>query len=280
MALMVLTSSRGAPGVTTSALALVLLWPRPAVLAEADVSGSSSVAAGYLRGTIGPQRGLINLAVAHRAGTMTAESIREQAVALTDDESRWFVPALANAEQGGSLTARFWDQLGATLTALGRAGSDVIIDAGRAGAVNGPEPLLRYADTVLLVARTSLDAVVSARARVSQLRAAVADSVAGSGALGLLLVGEGRPYRAGDVSKAVGLPVVATISHDEANAQVFSHGAPRSRRFDTSPLVRSIRSAADEIQRAAAARQAHLAPPLLEQEHHEHEEHVDVQRAE
>jgi hypothetical protein len=75
MALIVLTSSRGAPGVTTIALALALLWPRPSVLLEADVSGSSSVAAGCLRGTLGPQRGLINLAVAHRAGTLTPGSI-------------------------------------------------------------------------------------------------------------------------------------------------------------------------------------------------------------
>ena len=278
MALIVLTSSRGAPGVTTTALALALLWPRPSVLLEADVSGSSSVAAGYLRGSLGPGRGLINLAVAHRAGTLGPESIREQAVALTDDESRWLVPALANADQVGSITAELWDRVGATLTAVSRAGTDVIVDAGRAGAVNSPEPLLRYADLVLLVVRTSLDAVVSARARVGQLRGAVADSVPGVDALGLLLVGDGRPHRAGDVSKVVGLPVIATVSYDEANAQVLSHGAPRSRRFDTSPLVRSIRSAADEIQRAAAARHAHLAPPLLVER--EDEEPAGVKRSE
>jgi hypothetical protein len=264
--------------VTTTALALALLWPRPTVLLEADVSGSSSVAAGYLRGTLGPQRGLINLAVAQRAGTLEPDSIREQAVALTDDESRWLLPALANADQVGSMTAELWDRIGAVLTAVSRAGTDVIVDAGRAGAVNGPEPLLRHADLVLLVVRTSLDAVVSARARVGQLRGAVADAVPGVDALGLLLVGDGRPHRAGDVSKAVGLPVIATVSYDEANAQVLSHGAPRSRRFDTSPLVRSVRSAADEIQRAAATRQAHLAPPLLVEG--EDEEHAGVRRAE
>jgi hypothetical protein len=263
--------------VTTTALALALLWPRPTVLLEADVSGSSSVAAGYLRGTLRPQRGLINLAVAHRSGTLGPDSIREQAVALTDDESRWLLPALANADQVGSMTAELWDRIGATLMAVSRAGTDVIVDAGRAGAVNSPEPLLRYADLVLLVVRTSLDAVVSARARVGPLRGAVADSVPGVDALGLLLVGDGRPHGAGDVAKAVGLPVIATVSYDEANAQVLSHGAPRSRRFDTSPLVRSIRSAANEIQRAAAARYANLAPPLLADG--EDEEHAGVRRA-
>jgi hypothetical protein len=64
------------------------------------------------------------------------------------------------------------------------------------------------------------------------------------------------------VAKAVGPPVIAVVSHDEPNAQVLSHGAPRGRRFDISPLVRSVRSAADEVQRAARDRAAHLAPPV------------------
>ena len=36
MAVVSLASTRGAPGVTTAALALAMLWPRPAVLVEAD----------------------------------------------------------------------------------------------------------------------------------------------------------------------------------------------------------------------------------------------------
>ena len=50
MALIVLTSASGSPGVTTSAVGLALTWPRPALLVEADPTGGSSVLAGYLRG--------------------------------------------------------------------------------------------------------------------------------------------------------------------------------------------------------------------------------------
>ncbi len=266
MSVIALTSSRGSPGATTTALALALVWPNPTVLVEADVSGSSSIGAGFLRGSLDPRLGLINFAVEHRAGTLSPDSVREQAVPLTDDESRLLVPALATADQAGSMTPDLWDRLGDVLRAVDRAGTDVIVDAGRHGAVGGPEPLLRQAHLVLLVMRTSLDAVVSARARTGLLREVLADSAAGPEALGLLLVGEGRPYRAAEVAKAVGVPVVATVSHDEPNAQVLSHGAPRSRRFDTSPLVRSTRSVADEIQRAAKERAAHLAPPVTTSE--------------
>jgi hypothetical protein len=264
MSVIALISSRGAPGVTTTALALALVWPRPTVLVEADVSGSSSVGAGYLRGSLDPNRGLINLAVAHRAGSLSPDSVRKQAVTLTDDDSRLLVPALANADQVGSMTPDLWERLGGVLLAVDRAGTDVIVDAGRLGAIGGPDSLLRQVHTVLLVMRTSLDAVVSARARIGWLRGLVAESATGAEGLGLLLVGEGRPYRAGEVAKAVGAPVVATVSHDEPNAHVLSHGVPRGRRFDTSPLVRSARSAADEIQRAVSAQAAHLAPPVTD----------------
>lgn len=262
MPVIALASSRGSPGVTTTALALTLVAQRPTVLVEADVSGSSSIGAGYLRGGLDPRHGLINIAVEHRTGRLSADSVREQTVALTEDESSLLVPGLASADQVGSLTPDLWDRMGGVLSALDRAGTDVVVDAGRLGAVGGPEPLLRQAHVVLLVTRTSLDAIVSARARAGWLRDLLADSAAGPDGLGLLLVGEGRPYRAAEVAKALGLPVVAVISYDEPNAQVLSHGTPRHRRFDGSPLVRSARSAADEIQRAAADRAAHLAPPV------------------
>ena len=39
MALIAIASDKGAPGVTTSALALAAVWPRPVLLAECDPSG-------------------------------------------------------------------------------------------------------------------------------------------------------------------------------------------------------------------------------------------------
>ena len=42
--LIALCSAKGAPGVTTSGLALALSWPRPVVLAELDPAGGDVLA--------------------------------------------------------------------------------------------------------------------------------------------------------------------------------------------------------------------------------------------
>ena len=44
MAVVALASASGSPGVTTTALGLALLWPRPVLLVEADPTGGSRLA--------------------------------------------------------------------------------------------------------------------------------------------------------------------------------------------------------------------------------------------
>lgn len=51
MAMITLVSASGAPGVTSTALALASSWPRPVLLVEADPSGSSALLAGFWRGS-------------------------------------------------------------------------------------------------------------------------------------------------------------------------------------------------------------------------------------
>ena len=72
MALIVLTSAAGSPGVTTTAVGLALTWPRPVLLVEADPTGGSAVLAGYLPRQHRPPGGLIDLAWAHRQGSLAA----------------------------------------------------------------------------------------------------------------------------------------------------------------------------------------------------------------
>ena len=64
--LIALCSAKGAPGVTTSALALALSWPRPVILAELDPAGGD-VLAGYGRGELSAG-GLADLELAARCG--------------------------------------------------------------------------------------------------------------------------------------------------------------------------------------------------------------------
>jgi hypothetical protein len=270
MTVLVLTSAKGAPGVSTAALAMTLLWPRAALLAECDPAGGSSVLAGYLRGTVEHNRGLLALASAHRRDELE-QTLWSQTVPLTaapvDGSSRradrWLLPGLSDAAQAPS-TSTLWGPLGSLLASLERAGTDVIVDAGRLGAAHAPAPLLRQADLVLLVMGTSLTAVAAARARLSVLREAL--SIAGTpdgaaDALALLLVGEGRPYTSREISGALGLPVIASLAWDPASADVLSAGVPPGRRFDTSPLLRSTRAAISASAELVAQRRDRLAPP-------------------
>ena len=76
MALIVLTSASGSPGVSTTALGLALTWRRPVLLVEADPTGGSGLLAGYFRGQAAPSQSLIDLAFAHRAGSLARRSRR------------------------------------------------------------------------------------------------------------------------------------------------------------------------------------------------------------
>jgi hypothetical protein len=276
MAVVALTSAKGAPGASTAALAMTLLWPRTALLAECDPAGGSSVLAGYLRGTLDHSRGLLALALAQRHETLD-KALWQQTLPLTGDPrgtsaeaaagDRWLLPGLSDAAQAPS-TAALWGPLGSQLASLERAGTDAIVDAGRLGVMYAPTALLRQADLVLLVMGTSLPAVAAAIARLNVLRedlsvTGTASSVNGYlSSLGLLLVGEGRPYTAKEISAACGVPVVASLSWDPASAEVFAAGATPHRRFDSSPLVRSTRAAISASLELVRQRRARLAPPL------------------
>jgi hypothetical protein len=247
MAVLALTSAKGAPGVSTAALAMTLLWPRAALLAECDPAGGSSVLAGYLRGTVDHSRGLLPLALAQRHEALE-QALWAQTVPLTGDPhaasatpgagDRRLLPGLSDAAQAPS-TAALWGPLGSLLASLERAGTDVLVDAGRLGAAHAPTPLLRQADLVLLVMGTNLPAVAAAKARLNVLRADL--SVTGSAGrtdarlsnLGLLLVGEGRPYSAKEISAVCGVPAVASLAWDPASAEVLAAGATPGRRFET-----------------------------------------------
>lgn len=257
MAVIALTSAKGAPGVTTTCLALTLAWPRPVLLVEADVAGSSSVLAGYLHGSARHDKGLVDLAQAYRHGQLH-DGITEAAIALPDSPSH-FIAGLTSPAQA-AIMQPVWEPLAAALHHLEHAGVDVIVDAGRLGALHGPVPLLREADLTLLTTRTTLPAIAATRVRGALLRDDLAGQGFGQDALRLLLVGEGQPYSTREISEAVKIPVAAAIAWDPETADVFAVGAAPGRRFNSSPLIRTVHAAATTIQRLIAARRARLTP--------------------
>ncbi len=274
--LIVLASASGSPGVTTTALGLTLNWHRPVLLVDAAPDGASAVFAGYFRGAQEPTGGLINLALALRDGTL-AEALPRETLILDPsapaEKSAWFLPGIRSHEQAPSLLA-LWEPLAEQLRVLDRNGQDVIVDAGRLGLVGWPRQLIAASDLTLLVTRNSLPALAGARSWAKELRADFS-AVGGLSRLGALIVDEDgrwpvvpsvvprvRPYTARQIAKALQFPVVASVEWDPEAAEVYSHGARKPRKFESSGLLRSYRASAASIHSTLAANHAALAPTI------------------
>ena len=265
MAIISLTSAKGAPGVSTTALAMALSWPRPVILIEADVAGSSSYLAGYLQGQTLHDRGLVDLAMAHQGGDLIG-ALHANSLPLPGGGTARLVPGLASPVQAKTMTPA-WESIAAALREYAQSGTDVIVDAGRLGAAGGPWPLVRCADLVLLATRTNLPAVAATRAAAPVLRDQLQLMGGGADVLGLLLIGQGQPYTSREISNALTVPVVATVEFDPVNAEVLSYGATAPRRFQHSAFVRSISTANAAITQHIDERQARLATPGREATH-------------
>ena len=252
MALIGLTSARGAPGVTTTALGMALHWHRPVLLVEADVSGGSAVLAGFLRGTVAHDRGLRDVAVALSLGDPMDEALTRSLIDLPGGQVR-LLPGLANAAQAPAVSG-LWQPLAQHLRELDAAGLDVIVDLGRWGARNGPDPLAHHLDLMLLVTSSDLPGIAAARGWVPVLSAELDTLGQGADALRAVIVGAGRPYSTREVSSALGVPIVGDVEWDPRTAATLSHGQPAPRSAARAPLTRSLAALASAVAATAAAR--------------------------
>lgn len=267
MAVIAVVGGPGAPGATTTALALLLSWPLPPgrriLLVEADPDGGA-VLAGALEGRVEAVYGLRNLAVADRRGLL-AQTIWEQLIDLSPegDAERLLLPGLTDPTQAPGL-AYTWEPLAELLHGVEQQGYDVIVDLGRSGATGHSAVLARRADVVVATVRTTLRGLSSARPRLAALAEDLAAAGTGADALGLLLVAEG-PYTRAEVSRELGLPVLGVLPHATRTAKVLSDGGDTTdRRFIRSELMRTARSAADEVQLLVRRRRQRLAPGAVQ----------------
>ena len=238
MAVICLTSASGSPGVTTTSVGFAICWPRPALLVEADPTGGSGILAGFLRGTTPYDVGLIELALSPLGA---ADALREVVRPLTPSVS--LVAGTRTHAQAAALRD-VWEPLAVALSELEANGQDVIVDAGRLGLAGSPQPLLDAADVTLLVTRATLPSISAARSWAETVR----QPATGWRHPGLLLIGEGQPYRDTEVSKVLGMPVVADLPDDPVAAAVYQRGAPPPRHFETGPYMRGLQVAAQSVQ--------------------------------
>jgi MinD-like ATPase involved in chromosome partitioning or flagellar assembly len=225
MALIAIASDKGAPGVTTAALALAAVWPRPVLLAECDPAGGDLVyrfpAAGG--GHLDPRRGVLSLAVMARRG-MQPQQLWEHTQKLHGGLD--VLAGVTNAEQGAGLNL-LWGPIGKVLAALPQA--DVIADCGRLGADGPLYDLLAEATSVILVTRVHVADVIRLRDRAVAFAAAAHSRGRRGFGVGVVVVADHKKFRAslGEVQHVLAqasapATVLGGIAHDAKGADLLS----------------------------------------------------------
>lgn len=256
MALICVVSAAGSPGVTSTVLGMALCWPRPVLLVEADPTAGSAILAGRFRG-LHSHPGLIDLVMAHRSGVL-AEALPRVLMEVPGTPVSILTGSRSHAQAAGLV--RIWEPLLGVLNSIATAGQDVLIDAGQLGLEGSPTPLIAQSDLTVLVVRSNLRSLASAKSWAETLTAEEAPGHA----VQALLVGEHRPYRAAEVAKTLGVPVLGVVAWDPRRAAVFADGEdkplPRlggpsaaDRAFEASAYLRSVRAAGEALRRAASS---------------------------
>jgi hypothetical protein len=254
MALITIAADKGAPGVTTVALALASVWPNPVLLAECDPAGGDLMfrfpaPEGQ---QLDPRRGLLSLAVSGR------RDYQQQQVWQHVQKIHGGLDVLVgvtNAEQGAGLSA-LWGPLGTMLAGLPHA--DVIADCGRIGADGPAYDMLAEADTVLLVTRPDLGDVIRLRDRAAAVAAAMERRGRRGFAVDVLVVADPAHLKVAEAEVAhavvqAGVPLrrAAGLARDPKGAALLS--GTWGGKLDRTLLMRTAREVAAELTRSLAA---------------------------
>lgn len=164
MALVTICSSKGAPGVTSTALALASVWPISVTLVEADPTGGDLALRVRLAsgGEMAPRPSLLDLALAVR-GDYDPDAV----LAQTAQMLACGVAAVRGVDSSTQAegAAQLWGRVAQCLRA---ATGDVIVDAGRVS--SAPKELLAAAHRIVVVGPATFAGVVHLRETVRELQ--------------------------------------------------------------------------------------------------------------
>jgi cellulose biosynthesis protein BcsQ len=251
MGLVSLISAKGAPGVTTTSLALAALWPRQVLLADCDPAGGDVALRMPGEGgePLDRDRGLLSLAAVSRRG-LTGVQVREHIQRL---EGGLEVLAGVRSPEQAAASGHLWASLGSALDAMD--GTDVIADCGRlAGEADSAlaMPVLRSSRLVVLVTRPEAAEVIHLRERIEALSESLRSRAVDGVPLGALVVASPTDKRGVEGVRQVlardDLPVtfLGHVAYDERGAALF-HGDPPPGRLEKLLLVRSAREVATRL---------------------------------
>jgi MinD-like ATPase involved in chromosome partitioning or flagellar assembly len=248
MSLIVMGAGKGAPGVTTAAVALAAVWPRRSVVAECDAAGADLALRLVGEGgrPLAQGHGILSLATALRSSAADADLQDHVQTAAGGLEVLAGPPTPRHA----AALAPLWPSLGAYLAA---ADGDVFADCGRLTPPDVTLQLARGARLLVLVVRATTAGIAHLRLLLADL--AEADLTA---SVVVLPIAERRRSAAREVSDVVRLadgrprPVVLSpLAVDPVGAAGLA--GEWTRHLDRTPLVESARRVAHELDSLLAA---------------------------
>lgn len=255
MSVFAVAAGKGAPGVTTTALALAAVWPRQSLLAECDPAGGDVVFA-FRRedgAALAADRGVMSLATAVR---LPAAQVDVMAHAQVIDGGLPVLVGVSSLAQANAL-AWSWRTIAEVFAT---AAVDVFADCGRLDGAAPVDELLAGTDRLLLVCRATAAGVAHTRSALELARARHPQ-------LGVSLVvigGAGADTEVAAALRGLGeLDVLGPLAVDPDGAAGLL--GRWTRRLDRSPLVVSARQVARavEARRSTATHAQQLDAPAL-----------------
>ncbi len=268
-------SDKSAPGVSTLAAALGMVWPGERVVLEADTAGSDlsfrlhPAVPETPEAHLAPDPSIAGLATAARLGLSAAGPLP-----FSQDTSLGVpvVPGVLSAERFRALRS-LWPGLAG---ALGDWRGTVLADLGRLQPGGPAVPVAQASTAVLLLTRADLEGLFHVRDKVVELTGVLGPGVGDRVRVGVVVTAPVKARRAAveqveQVLASIGspVPVLGCFAQDPAAAQALWAGVV-TRRLAGSDLVRSARSVAEAVlatwpSLAAAAAGGSAAPALHEE---------------
>jgi hypothetical protein len=241
---------KGAPGVTTAALALASAWPLPATVVEASPAGGDLAIRLHPKGAALPETPTVLSVVTASRSATDQDPVGTHAHVLNSTTT--VVPGAALAEQMSNVGD--WSPLA---DALGRTQTRTLADVGHLHAASPVLTIAARAEVVVVVSRPDRSSVVRLRERLCRLATDLAHLRGGAPRLFPLLISTTRHGEA-DVSDLRAILIETTVNpfvvdvgflaHDPGAVRRLEAGEEPAGRLSRTDLLRTARDVATQLE--------------------------------